>query len=246
MPAGKPKIFTVDKKKVIGIFETVRKSRRQNLTEDEGYDVLESYGFKTPKLILSTSEQECVEASKNLGYPVVLKVSSKDIVHKSDAGGVKVGLSNDDQVRAGFNAILQNAKRYKPSANIKGILVQEMVKNGKEIILGSKQDPLFGPIVMVGLGGVYVEILKDVVFRLAPLNEKEASEMVHSIKALNLLKGARGEKPSDIPAIIESLQRLSQLVTDFPKIGEIDINPLLVLEEGKGARTLDVRISLQS
>jgi 4-hydroxybutyryl-CoA synthetase (ADP-forming) len=246
MPAGKPKIFTADKNKVIRVFETVRKSGRQNLTEDEGYEVLEAYGFKTPKLILSTSEQQCVEASNNLGYPVVLKISSKDIVHKSDAGGVKVGLSNDDQVRAEFSTIIQNAKRYKPSANIQGVLVQEMVKNGKEIILGSKQDPLFGPIVMVGLGGVYVEILKDVVFRLAPLNEREATQMVHSIKALNLLKGARGEKPSDIPAIIESLQRLSQLVIDFPNIGEIDINPLLVLDEGNGARTLDVRISLQS
>jgi 4-hydroxybutyryl-CoA synthetase (ADP-forming) len=244
-PAGKLNIFTTDKSKVEKIFEMVRKSGRKNLTEDEGYEVLEAYGFKTPKIILCKSEQECVEASNAVGYPVVLKISSQDILHKSDAGGVKVGLSNDEQVKAAFNIILQNAKRYKPSASIKGVLVQEMVENGKEIILGSKLDPLFGPVVMVGLGGVYVEILKDVVFRLAPLNSEEATRMVHSIKALNLLKGVRGEKASDISAMVDSLQLLSQLVTDFPEIGEIDINPLLVLEEGKGVRTLDVRISLR-
>lgn len=243
-PAGKSKAITADKDKVKRIFDIVRKSGRKNLTEDEGYEVLGAYGFKPPKIVLCKSEQECTQASNTLGYPVVLKVSSQDIIHKSDAGGVKVGLSTEDEVKAAFNTIIQNAKKYKPSANIKGVLVQEMVKNGKEIILGSKQDPLFGPIVMVGLGGVYVEILKDVVFRLAPLNAEEATQMVHSIKALSLLKGVRGEKPSDINAIVDSLQLLSQLVTDFPDIGEIDINPLLVLEEGKGVRTLDVRISL--
>ncbi len=245
-PAGKLRAFNTDKATVTRIFEITRRFGRRNLTEDEGYEVLGAYGFNTPKRILSTTEQECVDASNAIGYPVVLKISSQDVLHKSDAGGVKVGLSSEDQVLAAFNTILQNTKRYNPSARIKGVLVEEMVKNGKEIILGSKKDPLFGPIVMVGLGGVYVEILKDVVFRLAPLNEEEAIRMVHSIKALSLLKGARGDKPSDIKAIVDSLQRLSQLVIDFPEIGEIDINPLLVLEEGKGVRTLDARISLLS
>jgi 4-hydroxybutyryl-CoA synthetase (ADP-forming) len=145
-----------------------------------------------------------------------------------------------------FNTILQNAKTYKPDANIKGVLVQEMVGSGKEIILGAKQDPIFGPLVMFGLGGIYVEILRDVVFRLAPIDEHEASQMVQSIKTLKLLKGVRGEKPSDLGAIVDSLQRLSELVTEFPEIEEFDINPLLVLQEGKGVRTVDVRISLKS
>jgi 4-hydroxybutyryl-CoA synthetase (ADP-forming) len=175
-----------------------------------------------------------------------MKIASQDIIHKSDAGGVKVGLTNVEQVRTAFNTILQNAKTYKPDANIKGVLVQEMVGSGKEIILGAKQDPIFGPLVMFGLGGIYVEILRDVVFRLAPIDEHEASQMVQSIKTLKLLKGVRGEKPSDLGAIVDSLQRLSQLVTEFPEIEEFDINPLLVLQEGKGVRTVDVRISLKS
>jgi 4-hydroxybutyryl-CoA synthetase (ADP-forming) len=244
--AGRPKAFNADKKKVRTLFDNMRKSGRMNLVEEEGYEVLAAYGFATPKTVLADSAERCVDASNSIGYPVVMKIASQDIIHKSDAGGVKVGLANDEQVRTAFNAILQNAKTYKPDANIKGVLVQEMVRSGKEIILGAKQDPIFGPLVMFGLGGIYVEVLRDVVFRLAPIDENEASRMVHSIKTLNLLKGVRGEKPSDLGALVDSLQRLSQLVTEFPEIEEFDINPLLVLEEGKGVRTVDVRISLRS
>ena len=245
-PAGRPKVFNADKKKVRTLFDNMRKSGRMNLVEEEGYEVLAAYGFTTPKTVLADSAERCVDASNSIGYPVVMKIASQDIIHKSDAGGVKVGLANDEQVRTAFNAILQNAKTYKPDANIKGVLVQEMVRSGKEIILGAKQDPIFGPLVMFGLGGIYVEVLRDVVFRLAPIDENEANRMVHSIKTLNLLKGVRGEKPSDLGALVDSLQRLSQLVTEFPEIEEFDINPLLVLEEGKGVRTVDVRISLRS
>jgi 4-hydroxybutyrate---CoA ligase (ADP-forming) len=245
-PAGRLKIFNADKKKVRTVLDNVRNSGRKNLVEEEGYEVLAAYGFTTPKTVLANSEEECVSAAKSIGYPVVMKIASQDIIHKSDAGGVKVGLTNDEQVQTAFNNILQNAKTYKPDANIKGVLVQEMVRSGKEIILGAKQDPIFGALVMFGLGGIYVEVLRDVVFRLAPIDEHEASQMVHSIKTLNLLKGVRGEKPSDLGAIVDSLQRLSQLVTEFPEIEEFDINPLLVLQEGKGVRTVDVRISLKS
>lgn len=244
-PPGRLKIFNADKKKVRTVLENVRNSGRRNLVEEEGYEVLAAYGFTTPKTVLANSEEECVSAVNSIGYPVVMKIASQDIIHKSDAGGVKVGLTNEEQVRTAFNTILQNAKTYKPDANIKGVLVQEMVGSGKEIILGAKQDPIFGPLVMFGLGGIYVEILRDVVFRLAPIDEHEASQMVHSIKTLKLLKGVRGEKPSDLGAIVDSLQRLSQLVTEFPEIEEFDINPLLVLQEGKGVRTVDVRISLK-
>jgi 4-hydroxybutyrate---CoA ligase (ADP-forming) len=245
-PAGRIKIFNADMKKVRAVLETVRNSGRKNLVEEEGYEVLAAYGFTTPKTVLANSDEDCVSAANSIGYPVVMKVASPDIIHKSDAGGVKVGLMNDEQVRTAFSTILQNAKTYKPDANVKGVLVQEMVRSGKEIILGAKQDPIFGPLVMFGLGGIYVEILRDVVFRLAPIDEHEASQMVHSIKTIKLLKGVRGEKPSDLGAIVESLQRLSQLVTEFPEIEEFDINPLLVLQEGKGVRTVDVRISLKS
>ncbi|MGC1932234.1 MAG: acetate--CoA ligase family protein [Candidatus Nitrosopolaris sp.] len=245
-PAGRLNVFNADKKKVKALFDNVLKSGRKNLVEEEGYEVLGAYGFTTPKTVLANSAEQCVYASNSIGYPVVMKIASQDIIHKSEAGGVKVGLANDEQVRPAFKAILQNAKTYNPDANIKGVLVQEMVRSGKETILGAKQDPIFGPLVMFGLGGIYVEVLRDVVFRLAPIDEHEASRMVHSIKTIRLLKGVRGEKPSDLGALVDSLQRLSQLVTEFPEIEEFDINPLLVLEEGKGVRAVDVRISLKS
>jgi 4-hydroxybutyryl-CoA synthetase (ADP-forming) len=237
--------FAKDKDRVKSIFEQVRKQGRNNLLEEEGYEVLRAYGFPTPKSILGATEEECVRAAKEIGYLVVMKIASPDIIHKSDAGGVKVGVKNDDELRAAFRSIMEGAKKYRADAKIKGVLVQEMVKGAKETILGASQDPTFGPVIMFGLGGIYVEVLKDVVFRVAPIDDREAMGMVESIKTIKLLKGVRGEKPSDLKAITDSLQRLSQLVVDFPEIKEFDINPLLVLEEGKGARVVDARIILK-
>jgi 4-hydroxybutyryl-CoA synthetase (ADP-forming) len=236
--------FAKDTAKVKSIFENVRKNGRSNLLEEEGYGVLEAYGFPTPKSILCTREQECMDAANEIGYPLVMKIVSPDIIHKSDAGGVKVGIKTDDELRNSFRTITENALKYKSDAKINGVLVQEMIKSAKETILGSSQDPTFGPVIMFGLGGIYVEVLKDVVFRIVPIDEQEAIRMVESIKTIKLLKGARGEKSSDLRAIADSLQRLSQLVVDFPEIKEFDINPLLVLEEGKGARVVDARIIL--
>ena len=236
--------FAKDTAKVKSIFENVRKNGRSNLLEEEGYEVLEAYGFPTPKSLLCSREQECIDAAKEIGYPVVMKIVSPDIIHKSDAGGVKVGIKTDDELRNSFRTITENALKYKSDAKIKGVLVQEMVKSAKETILGASQDPTFGPVIMFGLGGIYVEVLKDVVFRIVPIDEQEATNMVKSIKTIKLLKGVRGEKSSDLRAIADSLQRLSQLVVDFPEIKEFDINPLLVLEEGKGARVVDARIIL--
>ena len=236
--------FNVDKVKVKQIFDSVTKEGRKHLLEEEGYDVLNAYGFPRPKSYLCTSEEECVKRAEEIGYPVVMKIASQDIIHKSDAGGVKVGVKNKQQVSSSFNEIIVNAKNYKKEANIKGVLVQQMVESARETILGAKHDKLFGPLIMFGLGGIYVEALKDVVFRLAPIDEQEAMKMVESIKTYKILKGIRGQPPSDIKALIECLLRLSQLVTDFPEITEFDMNPLLVLEEGKGACAVDVRIGL--
>lgn len=236
--------FAKDTAKVKSIFENVRKNGRSNLLEEEGYEVLEAYGFPTPKSILCTTEQEGMNAARQIGYPLVMKIVSPDIIHKSDAGGVKVGIKTDDELRNSFRTITENALKYKSDARIKGVLVQEMVKSAKETILGASQDPTFGPVIMFGLGGIYVEVLKDVVFRIVPIDEQEAINMVESIKTIKLLKGVRGEKSSDLRAIADSLQRLSQLVVDFPEIKEFDINPLLVLEAGKGARVVDARIIL--
>jgi 4-hydroxybutyryl-CoA synthetase (ADP-forming) len=243
-PKDRPKHFPVDQEKVKTVFYNVRKAGRINLLEEEGYEVLAAYGFPTPKNILVTSEEQCIRAANEIGYPVVLKIASPDIIHKSDAGGVKVGLKNNDEVQRAFRSIIENARKYRTDAKIQGILVQEMVQSGKEIILGSKKDPLFGSLIMFGLGGIYVEVLKDVIFRLAPVGQEEAKRMVESIKTVKLLKGVRGEKPSDLQSIIDNLQRLSQLVTEFPEIEEFDMNPLLVFEEGKGACAVDVRMTL--
>jgi 4-hydroxybutyrate---CoA ligase (ADP-forming) len=239
-----PKKFVVDIEKVKGIFDNVRREGRSNLLEEEGYEILHAYGFQTPKSYLAKTEDECVEAAKSIGYPLVMKVVSPQIIHKSDAGGVKIGLKNEQEVRKSFNDIIGNIRKYNNDALIKGILIQEMVRSGKETIIGAKRDPLFGPLLMFGLGGIYVEVLKDVVFRIAPITGQDATEMIESIKTINLLKGARGEKPSDLKALKENLQKLSQLVTDFPEIEEFDMNPLLVFEEGSGARAVDVRIGL--
>jgi 4-hydroxybutyryl-CoA synthetase (ADP-forming) len=236
--------FAKDTAKVKSIFENVRKNGRSNLLEEEGYEVLEAYGFPTPKSILCITEQECMNAARQIGYPLVMKIVSPDIIHKSDAGGVKVGIKTDDELRNSFRTITENVLKYKSDAKIKGVLVQEMVKSAKETILGASQDPTFGPVIMFGLGGIYVEVLKDVVFRIVPIDQQEAINMVESIKTIKLLKGVRGEKSSDLKAISDSLQRLSQLVVDFPEIKEFDINPLLVLEAGKGARVVDARIIL--
>ena len=240
------KSYPVDKQKVKDILLDVKRQGRSNLLEDEGYEVLKAYGFPVPKSILVNDENDAVNASNSIGYPVVMKISSKDVIHKSDSGGVRVGLKNDAEVKDAFNLILSNVKDRHPNADIKGILVQEMITKSRETILGSKQDKLFGPLLMFGLGGIYVEILKDVNFRLAPISEPEAKDMVNSIKTIDLLKGARGERPSDLSSIVDCLLRLSQLVVDFPEIEEFDINPLLVLEEGKGSRVVDVRIGLSN
>lgn len=240
-----PKEFQVDKMRVKNVFDRVKKENRRNLLEEEGYEILKAYGFSTPKNFLATNEEEAIKSSNEIGYPVVMKIVSPEIVHKSESGGVKVGIRNQDQARKAFNDILASVKSYNPDATVKGVLVQEMIESAKETILGSTRDPMFGPLIMFGLGGIYVEILKDVVFRLAPINGQDAKEMIESIKTIKLLKGARGEQPSDIEGIEESLQRLSQLVTDFPEIEEFDMNPMLVLEKGKGVRAVDVRIGLR-
>ena len=205
---------------------------------------MNAYGLPLPKSILAMSEDEVIKAANKIGYPVVMKIASPQIVHKSDAGGVKVNLTNDEEIRSAFKEIVESAKKYDAKAEIKGVLVVEMVKGGKEMIIGSKLETGFGPVIMLGMGGIYVEILKDVTFRLAPLTDQEANDMISSIKTKKLLEGVRGEKPSDIEKLSECIQRLSQLVTDFQEIKELDMNPVLVMEKDQGCKILDVRIGI--
>ena len=241
---GKIPKFKVNKSKVKKIFDKVKNEKRPNLLEEEGHEVLKAYGLPLPQSALAKNEVEAIKLAKKIGYPVVMKIASPQIIHKSDAGGVKVNLTNDAEIKDAFKTIIKNAKKYNKDAEIKGVLVVEMVKGGKELIIGSKLEPGFGPVIMLGMGGIYVEVLKDVTFKLAPVTDKEADDMITSIKTQKLLQGVRGEKRSDIAKLSECIQRLSQLVTDFKEIKELDMNPVLVMEEGKGCRILDVRIGL--
>jgi acetyltransferase len=194
---------------------------------------------------LAKTAEEAGRAAEAMGFPVVLKITSPDILHKTDIGGVKLNLQSAEAVRDAFDLMVYRAQRYEPSAEIWGCLVQQQIKGGKEVLLGMNRDPQFGPLLVFGLGGIYVEALKDVTFRVAPIDRRQARKMLGEIRAYPLLRGVRGEPPSDTEAIVDAILRMSQLVTDFPEIVEIDINPLMVFEQGKGALGIDMRLILR-
>jgi acetyl coenzyme A synthetase (ADP forming)-like protein len=241
----KGKTFEADKKAVKEIFDSIRKEKRFELGENESRKVLEAYKIRVPQAVTAKDIAEAKAFTKKVGYPVVLKIDSPDILHKTDVGGIKVGIRNDLELETGFNDIINSVKAKKPEANIRGISIQEMIMDKQETIIGINKDPQFGPMIMFGLGGIYVEILKDVSFRIAPITESDARDMIEEIKTIKLLKGARGAKPSDINSIAEILLKISQLVTDFPEIMEMDINPLFVKAEGLGSIAGDVRIRIK-
>lgn len=236
--------FNVDKGRVKKIFYQCQSEGRLELGEMEAREILEAYDIRMPKAELAFDIDEAKEIAGRIGYPLVLKIVSPNILHKTDVGGVKIGIDNEKELEENYNQILFSVSKYMPDANIRGILVQEFIKDKKETIIGMSEDPQFGPMIMFGLGGIYVEALKDVSFRIAPLSRQVAREMVEEIKTIKLLKGIRGEDPSDIDSIIEIILRVSQLVTDFPEIIEMDINPLFVKKQGEGSIAGDVRIRI--
>jgi len=229
--------------KTSGIFTEASKTGRKYLLETEAKTVCLEHNIPVTSFKLAKNEDESVKFAEEIAYPVVLKVVSPDILHKSDVGGVVVGVKNSDEVRVGYTQILTNVKKHEPKARIVGILVQEMAPAGTEVIVGSIKDPQFGPAVMFGLGGIFVEVLKDVTFRIAPIDEDEATEMISEVKAFPLLKGYRNMPPADVKAISDILVSTSRLVTDHPEIKELDLNPIMVYE--KGAKTVDARIILE-
>jgi acetyl coenzyme A synthetase (ADP forming)-like protein len=225
--------------------ETIARAKRQGrslLLEPEAHDVLKAYGFPVLQYRFAKSEDEALHAAREIGYPVVLKIVSPDIAHKVDVGGVKLDIHSDAELRENYRQMLADVQKAKPDARIFGVFVQEFIKGGKETILGLKRDPLFGPLLMFGLGGIYVEALRDVTFRIAPIRELGVHRMIRQIRGFKILEGFRGEPPSDIEAIAECLARLSQLATQLEEIVELDINPLVVFEKGRGARVVDARI----
>ncbi len=236
--------FPADDLHIRGVIQQVRQEGRVTIGDAESREILTACGLRIPQAKLAKSADEAVALASEIGYPVVLKIASPDILHKTDVGGVKVNLSNANDVRDAFDLIVYRAGRYVPGAVIWGCLVQEMIPKGMEILVGMNRDPQFGPLVTFGLGGIYVEVLKDVTFRVAPFDRAAAAEMLGEIRAHHLLDGVRGAPPVDKEAIIETLLKISQLVTDFPEIVELDINPLMVYEAGQGAISLDMRLVL--
>ena len=239
------KLFPVNRRKVEGIVERHLRQCIREIGETESKEILEAYGFVTPKGSIATTSEQAANIAKQLGFPVVLKIWSPDILHKSDVGGVRVGLNSEQEVEDAFDLMMYRIPQKRPEANILGVLVQEMCKSGKEVILGMHRDPHFGPLMMFGMGGIMVEVLKDVSFYLAPLTAEEAKQMLINTRTYQMLKGVRGQEGVDIEAIAEGLQRLSQLVTEFPQIREMDINPYVVGPEGTTPIAVDARMSIE-
>src|SRR5882757_3017778 len=208
----------VDKAAVREVLDKVRAEGRDSLTAPEGKRVCDAYGIPTPREGLASTADEAAKLAEEIGKPVACKIVSPDILHKTEAGGVIIGVDGGDAAKAAFDKIIANAKAYKADASITGVQVQEMVGGGHEVIVGATTDGTFGKIVAFGLGGVLVEVLKDVTFRLAPLDVAEARTMVTGIKAAEVLQGARGAEPVDLDAVADVIQKVSTLVTDFPEI----------------------------
>jgi acetyltransferase len=236
--------FKVDREKTSRIIEKVREDNRRVMLGSEAHAIAEAYGIPVARIRLATSSEEAKQLADELGYPVVLKIASPDIVHKSDIGGIMVGLETPKEVEEAFLQILDNAKTHMPNALVYGVDVQEMADRGKELIIGCSRDVQFGPLIMFGAGGIFVNYLKDIAFRLAPMTRSDASELIMETKMGTLLKGVRGEAPSDIAAIEDTVLRISQLVTDFEEIVELDINPAFAYEAGKGVSAVDVKITI--
>ncbi|MEJ2702950.1 MAG: acetate--CoA ligase family protein [Sedimentisphaerales bacterium] len=239
------KLFPVNRRKVENIIERHLRQGTREVAENESKEVLEAYGFVTPKGFIATTAEQAASIAEQLGFPVVLKIWSPDILHKSDVDGVQIGLSGTKAVKDAFDLMMYRIPKKVPNAHILGVLVQEMCRSGIEVILGMKRDPHFGPLMMFGMGGTMVEVLKDVSFYLAPLTGAEAKQMLVSTKTYQMLKGVRGQEGVDIDAIAEGLQRLSQLVTEIEQIQELDINPYMVGPEGTVPIAVDARISVE-
>ena len=244
-PAGEHVSFAVDRARVRALFAGVRAAGRIELGEIEAREVLDAYGMCLPRSELAHSPEQAAALAEQIGFPVVMKISSPDILHKSDIGGVRVGIADAAAARDAYEVIEYRARTYSRDAAIWGVLVQEQVRHGREVLVGVSRDPQFGPLIGVGLGGIYVEVLQDIAFRLAPLTREEVREQIRSIRSYPLLRGVRGDPPADLAAIEDVVLRVAQLADDFPEIVEMDINPLVVYPNSEGAMVVDARIILQ-
>ena len=218
------------------------KKEKRSLLETEAKELLKEYGIPVPNFKLIKSENEIIGLTKEINFPIVMKIVSPDIIHKTDAGGVKVGIKDEKEAELAYQEIISKVKKYNKEAQIFGVITYSMISKATEIIIGMIKDPHFGPVVMFGLGGIFVEVLKDISFRILPIEERDAGEMITGIKGYEILKGARGNPPRDIQAIKEVLLKVSKLTTENPEINEIDLNPIFVFE--KGLQVVDARMIL--
>jgi acetyltransferase len=227
------------------IMEEAKKAGEIDIADSRARAILKAYGFHVPKSEIAIDDEEAVKIAQKIGFPVAMKIASPDVLHKSDIGAVKINLRDEKDVRTAFTEIVNNTRQWMPDARIMGVTVQEMIPHGCDIIIGMSKDPQFGPMVMVGLGGIHVEVMKDVTFRIAPLSRDDAISMLTELRAYPILRGIRGEKPVDMDSLVNSIVMLSQFVCDFPEIVEMDINPLRVFHGQKGAIAIDVRITIR-
>lgn len=224
------------------IIAAARKEARTSLTELESKQILKEVGINTTEIKLARTKEEAVSHSKELGFPVALKIVSPDILHKTDVGGVKLGLNNEDDVGNAYDGIISMIKKQEPAAKIQGVSVQPMARPATEVIIGMSKDPQFGPVLMFGLGGILVEVLKDVSFRIVPLTKRDAREMIGEIKGYPILEGYRGQEPANIAVLEELLLKVSEFVDSRPEIAELDINPIFAYSDG--ALAIDARVIL--
>jgi len=223
------------------VLELTVKEKR-NLTEAEAYELLSKYGIPVPKYSVASTEEEVLKVAKRLEFPLVMKIISLDIIHKTDIGGVILNIMNEQQVRESYKTIIDSVKKNKPEAKINGVLLYKQVPSGVEVIVGMIRDPQFGPTVMFGLGGIFTEILKDVTFRVCPVERTDIEEMLTEIEGIKMLQGYRGQPRRDVNAIIDIIMEISRLALDYPVVKEIDLNPIIVYE--KGAVVVDAKILL--
>jgi acyl-CoA synthetase (NDP forming) len=246
-PVGEVKRFEVRSGAAEELIQEVRQQGREQLTAEESLRLMGYYGIPVARSLPAANREELERVASDLRYPVVLKAVAPDLVHKMDAGGVLVDIRGPEELWAAVDRMTESVARYRgdgAGAEGLGFLLQEYVRGGREVIVGMTHDPKFGPVVMFGLGGIYVETMKDVVFRVPPLTDLEAREMIQQIRGYSLLRGVRGEAPVDHDALAEILQRFSQLAEDLPEIAEIEINPLLVFPQGSDFRAVDARVRL--
>lgn len=226
------------------IISNARKDKRTVLTEIESKQLISEAGIPAIESRLAKTKAQAISMSKEMGFPLVLKIVSPDIIHKSDSGGVKLGLGNAAQAGRAYSEIVAAAKQANPKAKIHGVSVQKMAKPGVEVIMGMSKDDQFGPVLMFGLGGVFVEVLKDVAFRIVPLVRRDASQMIREIKGYPLLEGYRGQEPANITVLEDLLLKLSDFIDKTPEIKELDLNPILAYSDG--AVAVDARVILES